>query len=508
MLTEPTGAALSQLAEQAWARFGGQSTLLFEGQQYTNAELGAWSRRLGTGLRAAGVCPGDRVIVCMANCPEVLVAYHAIWRIGAVVTPVLFLLSEDELRHVLVDSGAVLALTTPEFLAKVVAAASGLDVRVAVTGPASGDILSLDELADGPESPLAPRDPADMAALLYTGGTTGRAKGVVLSHDALSFSAWSITLAGTEQQDSVALVPLPLAHVYGLMVSAMGLHAVHPGRVVLMRWFEPSAWLRLVEQERVQTGAVVPTMLRLLLDQPLEDHDLSSLRRLGSGSAPLPRDVHAEWARRVPNVEITEGYGCTETGALATCTPPGAYRIGSVGPAAPGVELRIELPDGSDAPTGADGEVCVRSPSLMTGYWHAADAGTERGAVHDGWFHTGDVARLDEDGYLYVVDRLKDVIIRGGFNVYPRDVEEVFMEHPDVANCAVVGRRDPEHGEEVVAYVQLKAGATASAAALREFGRAHLSAVKYPREVYLLEELPLTSVGKLDRKALRARTRA
>jgi long-chain acyl-CoA synthetase len=500
MLTEPTGTPLHVLAEEAWARFGEQSTLVFEGQEHTTAAMGTWARRLGTGLRAAGVGPGDRVIVCMANCPEVLVAYHAIWRIGAVVTPVLFLLSEDELRHVLADSGAVLALTTPEFLPKVAAAAAGLDVRVAVTGPASGAVLSLDELAAGGEAALVPRDPADMAALLYTGGTTGRAKGVVLSHDALSYSAWAITLAGTELQDSVALVPLPLAHAYGLMVSAMSLHAVHPGRVVLMRWFEPAGWLRLVEQERVQTGAVVPTMLRLLLDQPLEEHDLSSLRRLGSGSAPLPREVHAEWARRVPNVEITEGYGCTETGALATCTPPGANRVGSVGPAAPGVELRIELPDGSAAPEGTDGEVCVRTPSMMTGYWRSP----EDEALRDGWFHTGDIGRLDADGYLYVVDRLKDVILRGGFNVYPRDVEEVFLEHPDVANCAVVGRPDPEHGEEVIAYVQLHPGATVDAAALVAYGRAHLSAVKYPREVHLLDSLPLTSIGKLDRKALRA----
>lgn len=503
MLTAATGTPLPVLAEAAWERFGQQSTVLFDGRAWTAAEIGTLARRVAAGLATAGVRPGDRVVVCMANCPEVLATYHAVWRLGAVVTPTLFLLSEDELRHVLADSGAVLAVTTPEFLPKLAAAAAGLSVRLVVTGRASDPVLSFAELADGPEADLVRVDPSEMAALLYTGGTTGRSKGVMLSHDSLSAAAWSAVANDEDSELDVSLLPLPIAHAYGLLVSVMGLHAVRPNRSVLMRWFEPAAWLQLAAAERVRVGAVVPTMLRLLAEQPLEDHDLSALARLVSGSAPLPRELHAEWARRVPHVEIVEGYGCTETAALTTATPPGANRVGSVGVAAPGVSLRIETPDGSSAPPGVDGEVCVRTHSIMTGYWHAPEE--TAAALRSGWFHTGDVGHLDGDGYLYLVDRIKDVIIRGGFNVYPRDVEEVLLGHPDVANCAVVGRPDPEHGEEVVAFVQLRPGAVTDPAALREYGREHLSAVKYPREVHIVDALPLTSIGKLDRKKLRSR---
>ena len=177
-------------------------------------------------------------------------------------------------------------------------------------------------------------------------------------------------------------------------------------------------------------------------------------------------------------------------------------RPGSVGRAAPGTDIRIERPDGTPAGIDEDGEICVRSPSLMTGYWHDPDA--TAAALRDGWFHTGDVGHLDADGYLFVVDRIKDVIIRGGFNVYPRDVEEALIRHPAVAVCAVVGRPDPDHGEEVVAFVQLEEGASIAPAELIEYGRAHLSAVKYPREVHIVDRLPLISIGKLNRKALRA----
>jgi long-chain acyl-CoA synthetase len=272
----------------------------------------------------------------------------------------------------------------------------------------------------------------------------------------------------------------------------MQLHAVVPATAVLMRWFDAAGWLELAAAEGVQSGVVVPTMLRLLLQQPLENHDLSALRRLVSGSAPLPAEIREQWARRLPAVEVVEGYGCTETAALISTTPVGCSRPGSVGRASAVAELRIS----------PDGEICARGPMLMTGYWRSP-ADTER-ALRDGWFHTGDVGRLDSEGYLYVVDRIKDVIIRDGFNVYPRDVEEVLMAHPDVANCAVIGRLDAEHGEEVVAFVQLVPGAASTEAELREYAKAHLSAVKYPRDIRLVEQVPLTSVGKLDRKALRA----
>jgi long-chain acyl-CoA synthetase len=211
--------------------------------------------------------------------------------------------------------------------------------------------------------------------------------------------------------------------------------------------------------------------------------------------------VAAEFERRVPGVVVGEGYGCTETAGLISTSPIGQRRPGSVGRPAHGIEVRIELPDGSEAATGQDGEITARGSGLMTGYWRA-EAETEH-ALRGGWLHTGDVGHLDEDGFLYVVDRLKDLVIRGGFNVYPRDVEEAMLTHPDVVAAAVVGRPDPTLGEEVVAYVQLRPGAEVSPADLVAHGKATLSATKYPREVHVVQAVPLTSVGKIDRKKLR-----
>ncbi|MHA3701949.1 class I adenylate-forming enzyme family protein [Jatrophihabitans sp. YIM 134969] len=503
MLTDAQGTPLSVLAERAEERFGDTSTLLFEGREHTTADLGAWARRVAGGLVELGVAPGDRVAVCMANCPEVLVTYRAVWWISGVVTPLLFLLTEPELRHALADSGAKVVVTTPEFAPKVTAAAAGLPTTVVVAGDA-GAAVAFDELAAHAEAALTTRPPSDPAALLYTGGTTGRSKGVVLSQDAVSAAAWAAVSAGEEAPLDVSLVPLPLAHAFGLLVTSTSLHATRPSRTVLMRWFDPTGWLDLVAAEGVETSPVVPTMLRVLLQFPLESYDLRTLQRLVSGSAPLAAEVVEQWRRRVPGVEIDEGYGCSETFASGTVNRMGHARPGTVGQAAPGMSIRVVDPaTGAELPPGVDGEVCLRSASLMTGYWNDPEA--TAGALRDGWFHTGDIGHLDDHGYLTIVDRLKDVVIRNGFNVYPRDVEEVLIAHPDVAVCAVVGRPDPDKGEEVVAFVQLQPGATISAGDLVAFARERLSAAKYPRDVRIVDAVPLTSIGKLDRKALRAR---
>jgi long-chain acyl-CoA synthetase len=519
MVTAPTGTSLQRLAEQSWEWLGARSVLYYEGARWTGDQLAERVRRVASGLVEAGLRPRERVVVCMANCPEVGIAYAAVWRAGAVATPVLFLLSEDELRHVLSDSGAALVVTTPEFLPKVTAASAGLPgVRGIVVVGEPGErgwgggrgtadspeppLLPFTELETAPEGRLVDCDPSGLAALLYTGGTTGRSKGVMISHNALSAAAWAATATSYHESLTSALLPLPLSHVYGLMVSVMGLHAPAPGTSVLMRWFDPVTWLELAQRHHVNVSPLVPSMLQMLLQQPLEDYDLSALTRLTSGSAPLPAQVAEDFRKRLPNVEIAEGYGCTETAGLISATPVGRPRAGSVGRPAPGVEVRIELPDSSAAATGEDGEVCVRGPVLMSGYWHEEEETAQ--VMRGGWLHTGDVGRLDEEGYLYIVDRIKDVIIRGGYNVYPRDVEDALLNHPDVAAVAVVGRPDEKYGEEVVAFVQLREGAMARPEDVIEFGRRRLSAVKYPREVRLVDAIPLTSVMKTDRKLLRA----
>lgn len=500
MRSRPTGTSLPLLAEQSRERFG-DSVLLFEDRNHTASELGEQARHVAGGLRNLGVRPGDRVVVCMSNCPEVVITYHATWWIGALTTPVLFLLTETELRHVFADSGAVVAVTTPEFVPKVAAAAAGLGIRIVVVGEAQDEVVAFAELLDAAAAPRYDVDSTETAALLYTGGTTGRSKGVQLTHDAVSGAAWAATVGTVEPGLTVSVLPLPMAHAYGLMVATMALHSPHLTTTVLMRWFEASSFLSLVAREHVQTAAVVPTMLRLLAAQRLEDYDLSALRRLSSGSAPLAGELQTDLSRRLPWVDISEGYGCTETAALVSVSPYRHARAGSVGLPVGGCEVRLESPDGSDCPPLTDGEICVRAPWLMSGYWHAAQDTAD--VVRDGWFHTGDVGHLDADGYLWVIDRMKDLIIRDGFNVYPRDVEDVLLAHPDVVNCAVIGRPDRDHGEEVVAFVERRPGSQATADDVREFARRRLSAVKYPREVHLIDAIPLTSIGKLDRKALR-----
>jgi long-chain acyl-CoA synthetase len=508
MVTSATGTSLQRLAEDAWQRTGAGSELYFEDQHWTGPQLADRSRRLSGGLREAGLRPGERVVICMANCPEVGISYQAIWRAGGVTTPVLFLLSTDELRHVLTDSGAVLVITTPEFLPKVTAAAAGVaSVRgIVVVGPAAaGDgvpLLSFADLEAVSPAPLVDADPASLAALLYTGGTTGRAKGVMISHNALSASSWAALATSYDPRLTSMLVPLPLSHVYGLMINAMQLHSIDPGTTVLMRWFDPAGWLQLMAEHKVTTSAVVPSMLAMLLQQPLADYDLSALIRINSGAAPLPAQVSEDLEQRLPGVEIAEGYGCTETAAIISTSPIGRARRGSVGIPAPGVDLRIERPDGTEAAPGEEGEICVAGPLVMTGYWNSPAETQE--ALRGGYLHTGDVGRLDGDGYLYIVDRIKDLIIRGGYNVYPRDAEDALTQHPDVVAAAVVGRPDLKYGEEVVAFVQLRAGAQVTPAELIAFGKEHLSAVKYPREVRIIDAIPLTSVMKTDRKKLRA----
>ena len=491
-------ATLGQRAEQALERLGDHESLCYEGTWHRSGELAARARRAARGFADLGVGPGDRVVVIMANCPEVGLTYAALWRAGAVPTPVLFLLTEGELRHVVQDSGAKAVVTTPEFLPKVQAAAPGLPHVVV----GEGGTLSFAELEAGEELGLADRRDDDLAALLYTGGTTGRSKGVALTHAGLDAAGAAGYAASRREGRTRGLLPLPLAHVYGLMVSVTGLHAVEPGVSVLMRWFDPASFVALVEEHRVQTSALVPSMISMLLTQPLEERDLTSLERVSSGGAPLAVEVAKELERRLPGLQVVEGYGCTETSALISAQPSEQRRLGSVGKPVSGVAVRIEDAAGGELPTGQDGEICVRGPVLMSGYWNSPEATAE--VLRDGWLHTGDIGHVDDDGYLYVVDRLKDLIIRNGFNVYPRDVEDVLLAHPDVTAAAVVGRPDPRVGEEVVAFVSLRPGAEVGPEELVAYARERISAAKAPREVRVVDSVPLTSVLKTDRKALRA----
>lgn len=486
--------------EAAQRRDPAHEAVHFEGRWWTSGELHDRTTRAAGGLRGQlGLAAGDRVVVVMATTPDVGVLYQGCWRAGLVAVPVLFLLPPPELRRILVDSDARAVLTSAEFVGNVASAAEGLDVRVVVDG--GGDHLDLQELFAAEPADVVDRADDDLAALLYTGGTTGRAKGVELTHAALWHAGRAGYRSTADDRLHRTLVPLPLAHAFGLLVTVSGAHDPEPGQAVLLRWFEPRVALDAIATHRLQQATAVPTMLRLWLDCDLESYDLSSLERIVCGSAPLPRTVLEAFEVRVPSVTVCEGYGLTETAAAATVNRRHHRRVGTVGTALPGVELRVVDTDDREVGPDQPGEVWIRSAATARRYHGIDDDPT---FTADGWVRTGDIGALDADGFLTILDRAKDVIIRNGFNVYPRDVEDVLTTRPEVAAAGVVGRPDERVGEEIVAFVQATPGHDVEPSALMAWAREALGAKSAPREVHLVDALPLTPVLKIDRRALRA----
>jgi long-chain acyl-CoA synthetase len=497
---------LARLGEESFTRLGDRESVLFEGTWYRSGDIHERSRKLAGGLIELGIQPGDRVVVFMANSPEVGICYTALWRAGAAITPAIFLLPAQELRHIINDSGARAIITSPEFIGTVREASEGCnELRwIICEGPAQEGTTALSDLEAREPADIVARGDEELAALLYTGGTTGRAKGVMLSHENLWYTGKASHEHGFRADIDRTLVPLPLSHAFGLLVTVVGMHHTQPMIAVLQRWFDPTQFLQLIQEQQIQVATVVPSMVQILLSMPIEDYDLSSLRYLVSGAAPLPREVAEGFMKRVPTATIREGYGCTESGAVISANPPTDVKMGSVGQPIPGCEVKIVDDDDHEVERGQLGEICCRSKGVMMGYWNAPDVTAQ--TIRDGWLHTGDIGYLDDDGYLWVVDRKKDLIIRGGFNVFPRDVEDALLEHPAVAMAGVIGRPDPKFGEEVVAFVSLKPGQECAAEDLVEFTKGKLSRYKYPREIHFVPAIPLTTVGKVDRKALRALT--
>lgn len=495
---------LAKLSEKAFERIGEHENLWFEGRWYSNGELRNRSHRLAQGLAELGLEPADRVVVMLPNGPDVPMVYGALWRAGAAITPAMFLLPPDEVRRIITDSEARAIITSPDFLGVVRAASEGAENLkwIISSGPETDGIISMASLEKAAPGEIVDVADDSLAALMYTGGTTGRSKGVMLSHENLAYCGKSSYEASYIPGLTMGLGALPLSHAFGLIVTVSSVYAQEPGRAILMTWFEPTQWLRHIQDFKVQRAAAVPSMIQILLGQPLEDYDTSSWLFVNVGAAPLARETIEEFERRVPSCKILEGYGCTESGAVISVNRPDNRKIGSVGQPIPGYEVKIVDEEDNQVPVGEPGEVCCRARGVMQGYWKSPDLTAE--ALKGGWLHTGDIGKLDDDGFLYIVDRIKDLIIRGGFNVFPRDVEDVLLEHPAVEVAGVVGKADPTYGEEVVAFVSLRSGAQATPEELIEHSKEKLGGYKYPREVRVVPMVPLTPVGKVDRKALRA----
>src|SRR5688572_13962699 len=488
---------LATLGEENARRFGEYVALHFEGRDYTNVQQQRAAARAVRALARLGVGVGDRVVVLLPNCPEVMQAYGGILRLGAVIVPVVFLLSPDEVRHILEDSEARVVVTSPELVSKV----EGWTGPVVLVGGGPGGLDWETLLArEDADAPIVPRQPSDLAVILYTSGTTGRPKGVALSHDNLAANARAAASLYELDRTAWALAVLPLSHSYGLTVMNAG--NILGTRAVLLRWFNPELVLEPIERFRVQSIAGVPTMYVYLLHSPdAERFDTSSMRSWGSGAAPLPLEIVEPFEAKFGG-RLMEGYGLTEASPVVSAHRlSGVRKLGSVGQPIPGVEVAIL--DDADRPVapGEPGEVCVRGPNVMLGYYRLAEETAK--TLRNGWLHTGDVGRLDHDGFLYIVERKKDLIIRGGFNIYPREVEEILYAHPAVAEAAVIGMPDPLMGEDVFAFVALKPGGRADADAIIEFCQARLAKFKCPKQVRFVEALPKSPIGKVLRKELR-----
>lgn len=442
-------------------------------------------------LAGLGVDAGDVVAVMLANRAEIITTMFATWRLGAALTPINPVLTDDEVCYQIEDSGA-----------RVLVADDRGDALSAATQIA---LLHVDEAWTPPVDggAVAPHDasPSDFALIVYTSGTTGRPKGCVLDHSNISAMVSAIVTHLDLTEIDRSLLVLPLFHCNGLIVGVLS-PLLAGGSVVVAPRFDPSTFWDLVERERPTYFSAVPTMYALIESATTRQVDTSSLRFVVCGAAPMSAELISRVEQRF-DVTLLEGYGLTECSVAATINPlDGPRKPGTVGPALPGVEIEIEAPDGRRLPIGERGEVVIKGAIVMRGYLGRPDETSK--VIKGDWLHTGDIGVIDENGYLRLVDRVKDMIIRGGENIYPKEIEDILYRHPAVLEAAVTGQPDETYGEVPIAHVALRPGMSASAEELREHCLTSLARYKVPRTVVLHDSLPKNSVGKLMKTVLRS----
>jgi long-chain acyl-CoA synthetase len=491
---------LSSLLERTAAEHPGRVALRMDDLVLSYAQLHEAAARMSALLASLGVEAGDRVGLMLPNVPAFPIAFYGALAAGAIVVPMNPLLKSREVSYYLSDSGAkaIIAWHAAAGEAAKGAADTGAQLIAAETPDLSG---LLDEVSPAPGS--SGRGDRDDAVILYTSGTTGRPKGAELTHAGLVRNATltARTLLESNQND-VIMGCLPLFHVFGL---TCGLNAsvATAGTLTLLPRFDPGQALDIIQRDGVTVFEGVPTMYAAMLhhpdDQGSDPAKAATLRVCVSGGAALPVEILRGFEEKFGCV-ILEGYGLSETSPVASFNHPDRVRKpGSIGTPVEGVEMRLVNDDGNAVPDGEIGEIAIRGHNVMKGYWNKPEA-TAEAMTADGWFRTGDLARVDADGYYFIVDRKKDLIIRGGYNVYPREIEEVLHEHPAVAEVAVIGIPDDALGEEIGAAVALKPGASATTDELRAFARDRVAAYKYPRHVWLVDTLPKGPTGKILRR--------
>jgi long-chain acyl-CoA synthetase len=444
-------------------------------------------------LKAKGVEPGDRVGIMLPNVAYVPVVYYGILRAGGVIVPMNPLLKSREVAFHLRDSGAKLMFAWADMAEAAQAGAEETGAECILVAPGT---FEEQVGAAEPDTDVVDRAEDDTAVILYTSGTTGQPKGAELTHGNMGRNAQaSLDLHGYGPE-GVLLGALPLFHSFGQTCCMNA--AVRAGAcLVLLARFDPGEALRIIQDDHVTVFAGVPTMYTAMLNHPdREGFDVSCLELCVSGGSAMPGEILRGFEEAF-GAKVLEGYGLSETSPVASFNHPDRERkIGSIGTPIEGVEMQVVDDDGTALPQGEVGEIAIRGHNVMKGYWNKPEA-TEEVLSADGWFRTGDMARVDEDGYFFIVDRKKDLIIRGGYNVYPREIEEVLYEHPAVREAAVVGVPDESLGEEVGAAVALKEDAEATPDELRAFVKEQVAAYKYPRRVWIVDELPKGPTGKI-----------
>lgn len=484
-----------------------QVSFVSGGREMTNYEFLSQARRLVTVLKNLGVERGDRVIVQMPNCVEVLQSFGAIWRLGAVAVPVNYLLKDDEIASIYADSGAKVVISVKDFLPKIQAGqakAPQMKTVLLVNDDVPDGMYSFHALVDKAPETADIEDVADddLAALIYTAGTTGQSKGVMLTHGSL-YANSKMSYESTKMPHGMTNISvLPLCHAYGIAVANSGLFYERTKSVIL-NTFDLETLFASIDKYDAKLVALVPTMYVFMLMYPNpNNHDLSRVKYWMCGSAPLSRATWDSFYERFGG-KIFEGWGLSESGASGSANPCDGrpIKVGSIGIPFVGMTMGIMDDDGKLIGDNQSGEIVLQGPSIMKGYWNKPEETAK--VLIDGWLHTGDVGYRDEDGYYWITDRKKDLIIKGGENISPRTIEEALYAHPKVAEASVIAVKDEVYGENIKAFVSLKPGQAATVEEILAHCKTKLANFFLPQEIVFMDALPKNLVGKILKKELR-----
>jgi long-chain acyl-CoA synthetase len=492
---------ISHHLERGCRLFPQKLALVFEGKSFTYKALDEMVNRVANSLQKLGVKQGDRVALFLPNIPEFIMSYIGILKLGGIVVSINTMLKGDEVKFILDDCTAKIVITTAE-LTKYIPEIelSALEQIIIIQGVANQGIKFEEMIAESSTDFCAIElDTQSPATIIYTSGTTGFPKGATLSHsNVISNSYAQNRCCGMSPSDRLLLY-LPLFHCFGqnaILNSGLNVCAT----IVLERMFQPDQLLKTVANQQVTMFFGVPTVFILLINKDLTNHDLSSVRYYFAAAAPLPLEIAQKWQEKFGCV-IHEGYGLTEASPCTTYNHDLKYKPGSIGGAIDNVEVKIINSDGTDAKVGEIGEIIVRGPNVMLGYWNRPEETAK--TIQNGWLHTGDIGQIDHEGYLYIVDRLKDMINIAGLKVYPSEVENVIYQHPSVAEVAVYGIPNLLQGELVKANIRLKPGESATQEEIIKFCAERMAIYKIPRVVKFVDSLPKNPTGKVLKKALR-----